>query len=292
MGAFYMMMILGMQIIQTYFSKKASSMFPTSLNGRAKYMALLFGCSSLLALLLLVGGTQGQFDWLTVALATAAGITLVAVQFCKLLAMQNGTMVITSVFSTAGLIIPCVCGVLFFEETMTVGQWGGIAVFIFASFLLISSAKNIYSSFSWKTIFLLLGVFIANGGTMLCQKALTYVNPEGSVTLFSFFSFAVPAVAFGAYLLIAGEKGGQEKLEKGLYAPAVLLAAAMFVINQLVTMATSYVPTAILFTVPNGANNIFAALMAAVLFKEKLTVRSVLGLVLSIISFVWVRNVL
>ena len=46
------------------------------------------------------------FDWMTAGFAVLSGITLVFVQLCSMLAMQSGTMVITMVLSTAGLIVP------------------------------------------------------------------------------------------------------------------------------------------------------------------------------------------
>lgn len=289
MGTVYIIMILLMRVIQNYFTKRSSALFPDSIIGRVKYMAWLFAMSSLLAMVSLVtGGGIEHFDWITVGMATLSGITLVVAQLCMFLAMQSGTMVITSAFTTAGLIVPCVFGVLLFGETMTAWQWCGVAVFIVASFLLSASAKDQNNKFSGKTVLLLLGTFLANGGTMLCQKALTYINPTGSVTLFSFCSFAVPAVAFALYLMVAASKGITETLNRKIYMPIVLLAVALFLINQMVTEATKYVPSAILFTVPNGGNNVIAALLAALLFKEKMTVKSTIGLFLSIVSLVLV----
>ena len=289
MGTFYIIMILLMRVIQNYFTKRSSALFPDSIIGRVKYMAWLFAMSSLLAMVgLVTGGGIEHFDWITVGMATLSGITLVVAQLCMFLAMQSGTMVITSAFTTAGLIVPCVFGVLLFGETMTAWQWCGVAVFIAASFLLSASAKDQNNKFSGKTVLLLLGTFLANGGTMLCQKALTYINPTGSVTLFSFCSFAVPAVAFALYLMVAASKGITETLNRKIYMPIVLLAVALFLINQMVTEATKYVPSAILFTVPNGGNNVIAALLAALFFKEKMTVKSTIGLLLSIVSLVLV----
>jgi multidrug transporter EmrE-like cation transporter len=171
---------------------------------------------------------------------------------------------------------------------MTAWQWYGVVVFIVASFLLSASAKDQNNKFSGKTVLLLLGTFLANGGTMLCQKALTYINPTGSVTLFSFCSFAVPAVAFSLYLMVAASRGVTETLNRKIYVPIALLAVALFLINQMVTEATKYVPSAILFTVPSGGNNVIAALLASLCFKEKMTVKSTIGLLLSVVSLVLV----
>lgn len=287
MGTFYILMILGLRVIQNYYDKKASALFPKKLNGRAKWIVLMFGSSSILAVAMLVfESATMKFDWFTAGLATISGLTLVVAQLCMLLAMQSGTMAIASVFSTAGLIVPCVFGVLFFNEVMGIWQWIGVALFIPASFLLAASAKDIHHDFSYKTILLLIGAFTANGGTMLCQKTLTYINPSASITLFSLLSFVVPAIVFLAYLLCPQNEEKQESLDRKIYLPTIFLAVSMFFVNQIVTSATNFLPSAVVFTIPNGGKNIIAAAMGALLFKEKLTWRSISGLALSIVSIV------
>ena len=73
-------------------------------------------------------------------------------------------------FGTAGLIIPCICGVFLFGETMSAMQLVGIAVFFISAWLLIQSSKQIYPHFSLKTFALLAVVLVSNGLTMLLQK--------------------------------------------------------------------------------------------------------------------------
>jgi len=289
MATVLILLILTIRIVQNFFNKKTSSLFPTTLYGQAMWMVLLFGCSSLLAMLTLVFQTDDiTFDWTTAGFAVLSGITLVFAQLCSMLAMQSGTMVITMVFSTAGLIVPCVFGVLFFNEEMTLWQWSGILIFIAASFVLAASAKDIHQNFSFKTVLLLLGAFFANGGTAVCQKSLTYVNPEGSITLFSLLSFVVPTMVFVLFLFCPCDSEKREPLNRKIYLPTVFLAIAMFLMNQIVTVATNYVPTSMLFTIPGAGNNIIAAVMAALLFKEKMTLKSMIGLTLSVLSLIMV----
>ena len=289
MATVLILLILAIRIVQNFFNKKTSSLFPTTLYGQAMWMVLLFGCSSLLAMLTLVfQSDEITFDWTTAGLAVLSGITLVFAQLCSMLAMQSGTMVITMVFSTAGLIVPCVFGVVFFNEEMTLWQWSGILIFIAASFVLAASAKDIHQDFSFKTVLLLLGAFFANGGTAVCQKSLTYVNPEGSITLFSLLSFVVPTLVFVLFLFCPFQAEKREPLNRKIYLPTVFLAIAMFLMNQIVTVATNYVPTSMLFTIPGAGNNIIAAVMAALLFKEKMTLKSMIGLTLSVLSLIMV----
>ena len=68
-----------------------------------------------------------------------------------------------------------------------------------------------------------------------------------------------------------------------------ILSVAVFIINQLATMAAATVSPVILFTFINGGSTIIGAIVAAAVFKEKLTVKSVVGILLGIISLVVIK---
>lgn len=289
MGIAYILVILLLRVVQNFCSKRSSQLFPASMPGQVRYMACLFALSFLLGgIAMCFDPVPLQFDGGMLAVAAVSGATLVLAQLCMLLAMQSGTMVIVTAFATAGLIVPCITGMLFMGERMSFWQWMGIALFIAASYLLGRSAKAQNGRFNKKTVLLLIGALLANGGTMLCQKLFAYLHPAGSVSAFSMLSFAIPACFFGALLLLERTKGKGESMNPKLYPPILLLAAALFIMNQLVTKAAAYVPSAILFTVPNAGNNVIAAAMAAVWVKEKITAYSFAGLALSILSVILV----
>ena len=68
-----------------------------------------------------------------------------------------------------------------------------------------------------------------------------------------------------------------------------VLSACVFIINQLATLATAFVPPVILFTFINGGSTIIAAVVAAIVFKEKLTVKSITGIVLGVASLIIIK---
>ena len=108
------------------------------------------------------------------------------------------------------------------------------------------------------------------------------------MSAFSMLSFAIPALFFGMLLLLDRAKGTRQGMDRKLFLPILLLSAALFLMNQLVTKAAAFVPSAVLFTVPNAGNNVIAAVMAAVWFREKITANALAGLMLSILSVVLV----
>lgn len=68
-----------------------------------------------------------------------------------------------------------------------------------------------------------------------------------------------------------------------------ILSIAVFIINQLATISTVLVPPAVLFAFINGGSTIIAAVVAAVCYKEKLTVRSVTGVLVGVAALVIIK---
>ena len=69
----------------------------------------------------------------------------------------------------------------------------------------------------------------------------------------------------------------------------VALAVAVFIINQLATLSTKLVSPVVLFTFINGGGTIISTLVAAVLYKERISIKSALGILLGITSLVLIK---
>ena len=67
------------------------------------------------------------------------------------------------------------------------------------------------------------------------------------------------------------------------------MSVAVFIINQLATLSTAIVPPVILFTFINGGSTIIGAIVAAVCFHEKLTLRSITGIILGVLSMIIIK---
>lgn len=212
-------------------------------------------------ILILLTGAGLLADNLTVLIACFSGITLFFATFCNICAMKSGTVSLSSMFGTAGLLVPLIAGVFLFDSSIALMQWVGVALFFVAAWLLIGSSKKIYSNFSLKTMISLVGAMLSNGGTMLAQQMFTAYVPDGDVSVFSFLSFGIIALLGGIMYLImfkkntSSESAEQIKFPKSLVWCGIILAVAVFIINQLATLATAFVPPVILFTFINGGNN-------------------------------------
>lgn len=287
MGTIYIGIILLMRVVQSLSSKNSSILLPKGAAASARY----FGYTKLLAALCasIFVFAEGGFplDGKVLLISALSGAALTISSISSLIAMKSGTVVLSSMFGTAGLIIPCICGVFLFGETMSAMQLVGIAVFFISAWLLIQSSKQIYPHFSLKTFALLAVVLVSNGLTMLLQKIYALWLPDGSVSMFSFLTFSIPAVVL--YLYALPQKGGRGKIAPKLYLYGALGAVAVFIINQLATLCASLVPSVVLFTFINGGGTIIAAIVAAALYREKITWRSAAGIVLGVLSLIIIK---
>ena len=291
MGTLYISIILMCRIVQHICGKNTSNSI-TGISCFIQYCSYSNILSAILGLLLILVVKNGfNCNLSTFLISCFSGIMLAASSGFSLAAMKSGTVALTSLFGTAGILVPCIAGIFLFGQPMSWGQWGGIALFFVAAYLLIGSSAKIYSEFSLKTFLFLVGAMLSNGFTMLAQQMFTFYVPNGEVSVFSFLSFGVVGVLLLilACIRTKGEQKVQYKLSPKLLVLGAVSSVVVFIINQLATLSTSLVPPAILFGFINGGSTIIAAIAAAVCFREKLTLRTIFGIAIGVISLIIIK---
>ena len=281
------------RVIQAIFSK-LSSKETENIVQTVKYTAYQYTVSALLGLVLLLTDISGiKIDLPTIAIALLSGISLFFSTFFTIYGMKSGTVSLVSMFSTAGLLVPIIAGAFTFKQPVSLVQWVGIVLFFLSAWLLIKSSENTYNGFNFKTFLLLIGAMLSNGLTMLAQQMYTHYVPGGNISLFSFLSFGAVTI-FG--IPAALSMGRSEKntdldknLSKTLYICGFALAVAVFVINQFATSLTALLPPVFLFTFINGGGTIISTLVAAVMYKEKLSLYSILGVIIGLSSMIIIK---
>lgn len=289
--------VMVMRVLQSVFSKKVAVCMPEGMSAYMRYIEISYYFSSAFCVLtLLLARDFSGFNAEAILIAAVSGCFLALSSLSGMKSLLGGTIVLSSVFSTAGLIIPCILGAIFFNEPLSVLQVIFIIVLLASTTLLMKSSKDIFGALTPKTMFWLIVGFVSNGAVMFCQKLFGMRQPEGNVSLFSLLTFLIPALFISLYSLMmrakaheSKEEKEKSKLPKQLIGYAVILAFAVFVIQQLVTLLTPAVSSAVLFTIVNGGATVIAAIVGAAMYKEKLTVRSVLGIVLSVGAMVLIK---
>ena len=293
MATLYIGIILIFRVVQAVFNKR-SSIEIKNIPMLIGYNAYKNSISAILGLLLIIiAGNGFIIDPLTVIIATLSGLSLFFSGFCGIYAMKSGTVSLNSMFGTAGMLIPIIAGALFFDQKVSAMQIIGLCLFLLAAYLLIGSSKKLFTNFSYKTVFLLIGVLVSNGCTMLAQQLFTRYVSDGDVSVFSFLSFGIismlSAIVYSSHFIKSNGKKDELKLSKTVLICGIALAVSVFVINQLATISTTLVSPIILFTFINGGGTIISTIVAAVLYKEKITVKAALGVAIGIVSLLMIK---
>ncbi len=265
------------------------------MTGLVSFNAISMGMSALFAGLLLLATFSFQ-DFATLSLlgwliACATGVTICIASVCSLLAMRGSSILLDSLFSMAGLLVPTVSGIFILSQTVVPLQWMGMVLLFGSAFLLASSSKKTNGRITAKTMVLLFGSMLANGSTMLLQVLFKTYVPTGSVLVYSFLQFAIVAVFLFMAALILSRKEKQKLYvpDKKLMAFTAVSAGALFGISQLSTMASAVVPVAVLFPISDGGGMIISALVADLIYKEKINLKSSLGIIIGITGLILMK---
>ena len=139
-------------------------------------------------------------------------------------------------------------------------------------------------------------LFIAEGGMMIVQTIFGTLVVDGNTALFSFVMFAINSlVLYVCYLVQAlfirkPTQQTQQMERKVKPLPKVLLICGTFlggaitVINILATELTAMVPAALLFSISNAIAIIVTMLVGYIVYKEKIGVKNIIGIILCAIS--------
>ena len=245
--------------------------------------------SALVALVALIVANDFSCDAFTVLTAAACGLCITLATLTQYVSLRQSTIALNTMFGTASMLLPSIAGIFLFGETMSVWQWAGLVLFVAAAYFLICASSKEKAKMTWKGFLLLLGVFALNGLSSLLQKYFAVEQGEAAnATFFNFLCFAINGVLFyvitGVYCLAKREKFS-------LLPPKLMVwngvqAAAVFAVGLLITVMAATLSSAVLFTVSGVIMLLANALVGAIGFKEKFTVFSVCGIVLSIAAAV------
>ncbi len=195
MGNLYIGIIMLLRVAQHICNKRSSN----EIHGTAmfvKYGAYRQLLSAAIGLFVIIAAGKGlRFNMITVITATVSGLALFGNLVCSQTVLKSGTMALNSLFGTAGMLIPCIAGVVLFSEPMSFGQLIGVALLIVSAYFLISSSNEIHTKFTFKTFLLLIGTLLTNGTTMLMQQMFAHYVPNGDVSVFSLLSFGIVGIS-------------------------------------------------------------------------------------------------
>ena len=200
---------------------------------------------------------------------------------------QRSGVTITSLSSKLSVVIPTLFGILFLKEALDVTAGIGIVLALVALFLVVGG-KEKGSENAQKTTYLLLlpvFIFLSTGIGDILMKMTEQRNDSGDMIpmiAFIYFISFLFGVALVAYDLIAKKTKWQWKSALG----GLALGTVNFFSTCCIYQAMRVFDNVVMFPVYNIGVVCLSALAGWLLFKEKLTWKNYLGLVIAIIAVI------
>lgn len=223
-------------------------------------------------------------DAKTIAISFASGIMTAFFVISWLISVKQSAYMMLDVFLMLGVIVTIICSFFAFGEPIRISQWIGFAVLIIAVGLMCSYNNKIKAKLTPRSVFLLAVCGISNGLADFSQKAFVKLA-AGSSAVFNFYTYVFAGLFLAAvYLAAKSKEESSEKpsgIFKSIFPYIAVMSLCLFANSFFKTLAASYLTSAELYPLNQGMGLILSSIMAAVFFKEKLTFKCILGMVLA-----------
>jgi len=200
-----------------------------------------------------------------------------------LLAVKKSAYMMVDVFLMLGAMVPMITGFFAFAEPITTKQWIGYGILIIATLIMCSYNNSIKAKLSLSTLAFLTLSGLSNGITDFSQKWFVKEFPQIPASVFNLYTYIFAALALLIYYVITlkKEKPQFEDGTKHKYTYIFIMAAALITNSLFKTKAAMFLDSAQLYPLNQGMSLIIASLVAAALFKEKLTLKCIAGIILA-----------
>ena len=208
-----------------------------------------------------------------------------------LYAYKSEAYIFLSIFTMLGSIVTAMLGFIIYGDPLKPTRIIGMLLLFVAVYVMSLYNKNIKGKMTTKGVITLviggLGAALAD----FMQKVFTKES-LGSPYVFNFYTYALAIVPqlIILYLLLRGKPKG-ERISEGLLDKRHILiffviSAALYLNSTTKTLATSYIPATQMYPTLQGANLIASAILASVLFGEKITKKSIIGIAIALTSVI------
>lgn len=246
------------------------------------------------AVLLALSGFACTMSWYTALMGALFGVLTMTSAITNLKATAIGPWAYTTVIVSLATIIPTFSGVLFWNEKLNALQIVGIVLMVVCVLL---SVQNNESDKKVGAKWLILSICSAlcTGFIGVMQKIHQESAYKGELNMFLVMAFAVSSVVSLCLVPILKKKqktdlftlvDKSKKWQWKVVVLVLLLGVGMALNNVINLYLSGVVNSAIFFPVVNGGNLVLVTLFAIVLFKEKLSLKQIIGLVCGIASVI------
>jgi drug/metabolite transporter (DMT)-like permease len=252
------------------------------------------------ALVLLMWGGFGECSRYTLLLGILFGIVVGLQGIVMILAFKCGPFSYTNVIASFSTVVTALSGFLFFGEApLATAQIIGILLML-VSIVLANEKGEDEKSTSALWLTLAVFAFCLTGGIGLMQKihqSGEYKGELNAYLIIAFITIAVVSVPAILWFMKKEKVKGSEISSKGDNKKSLLLLSMMIMggvcvaaNHKLNLYISGIMPSAVFFPIVNGGGLVLATVASLIVFREKLSPKRWVGLILGTVSVVLVCN--
>lgn len=201
------------------------------------------------------------------------------------LAIKTGSLSLSALIMQYSLIVPAIYGMIMLDEPLKITLFVGLLLLIVSLILVNLGGKEEYvrPTLKWGVV---VGLsFIGNGSCVTVQK-VQQVNFDGQYkSEFMIMSIAISVVILLSLVLMFDRKALVHNVKRG-----GLIAAGSGMCNGVANFLTmvlaGMLPASVMYPVVSAGGTITTSLAALLIYREKMSRRQLLGLVIGILAIV------
>ena len=303
LGYVFLFITVLIGVSKVYCGKKSSQFVTGITDGLILQAIRVLLCVVIGGFLFLFSNESIQVNTTILFISFLNGLSNAAFLLSWLFAVRSGAYLFVDVCLTAGgILIPCFSGAMFFGGSITPIQYVGIFIMMVAVWVMCGyNAAITKQKLSLANVLLLLCVALTNGLIGFCEKFYAHYTKNANVSCSTSF-FGVLTFVFAALVLIVSLPIVCKKMNctirrsikifpyKQLWIYLILIAAFLYFYTYFSTLTNTYINnTVLIYPLKFGSNLLLSAVMATVFFKEKINLRSIIGMILITTSIILIN---
>ena len=301
MGYLFLLPALFFTVTKGYSGKKTSGLV-SGFEGASFvsllriFLCMIFGAALIVPEILSAGVDVIKISPKILAISLVSGITNAAILVAWILLVKKGALLLIDSAGMCGVFIPLILSNLFYSETLKINHIFGVLLLIVAVSILYVYNKSVKPKITFLTIILLVFYGLSNGLADFSGKAFSKIS-QGNVStaIFNFYTYIFAFLGLGVYYLCVRMFNKNKKSEISLVLfknsiwYVIIMAISLYLTTFFKTLSAGYLPSATLYPLYQAAMLILNGAMGAVFFGEKVTSKSIIAVVISILAIVFIN---
>ncbi|MBQ7336494.1 MAG: DMT family transporter [Clostridia bacterium] len=275
-----------------YMGKRLSNTVTTHRQSVFVNMVRMVICIFISAAVLAVEAWSSGFymDGAAWGLGVLAGVTVSLFMVTWMLTVRRGAFMLISVAQMFGVVVTLVCSFIVFRDPITPWQLLAIAILTVAVLIMVSYSAGIKGRLSIGSVILLIVCGVSSGLYDFSLKLFTHYS-EASISTLNLISYFVAAIALLTVFLLPSEGGKFDagKMLRSTLITIAIMSVCLFINSYFKALANDYLLPAQVYPIYQAGGLIFSAVMAAVFFQEKITLRCVIGMALAFVAILLLK---